>query len=341
MVVQDTDARQHYPTVAEQPSSVRLRKLAGSSLLRHTRGVIVRLLIVSVFAFLLLQMIPGDPAVTLAGENASLDRVTKIRTELGLDRPLYVQYLSWAGNLARGDLGRSLINGEPVLNLILQRFPVTLSLTLLSLGIAVVIGVALGILAATHVGRWPDRAVSAVASLGIAVPPFWLGLMLVVALSIENAIMPSYGYAPLSDGVGQWLRHLALPAITMAASSIAEIARQMRASLADALERDYIRTARAKGLDRSVVVLKHAAKNAAVPVVTVIGLQASLYLAGSVVVETIFGLPGIGGLVYQAVLQRDIPVIQGIVMMSAVVVLLVNIAVDLSYRYFDPRVRLP
>jgi peptide/nickel transport system permease protein len=341
VVVQNADARQPRSQAEGRPRPATLRWIDSFALLRHARAIIIRLAIVSLFAFLLLQLIPGDPAVTLAGENASLSRVAKIRTDLGLDRPLYIQYLSWVADLVRGDLGRSLISGEPVLTLILQRFPVTFSLTVLSLGFAAVTGIVLGVLAATNVGRWPDRMVSAVASLGIAIPPFWLGLMLVVTLSIEANIMPSYGYTPLSADAGQWLRHLALPALTMSASSVAEIARQMRASLADALERDYIRTARAKGLNRSMVVLKHACKNAAVPVVTVIGLQASLYLAGSVVVETIFGLPGIGGLVYQSVLQRDIPVIQGVVMLSAVIVLIVNMAVDLSYRYFDPRVRLP
>lgn len=315
--------------------------LGASPYLRYAGGLALRLALASAITFLLIKLVPGDPAVTLAGENATLERVTKIRGELGLDRPIVVQFLAWLGDAVRGDLGRSMISGDPVLGLVLDRCPVTLALAFLSLALATAGGVVLGVVAATSRGTWLDRLIAALSSLGVAVPPFWLGLMLVVAFAIETSVFPSYGYVRPSEGLVDWLHHLALPAATLAVSAVAEIARQTRGAMIDVLERDYVRTARAKGLPRLVVLLKHAAKNAAIPVVTVIGLQASLFLAGSVVVETIFGLPGLGSLVFNSVTQRDIPVIQGVVLASAVLVLAVNMLVDLTYRFFDPRLRAP
>lgn len=307
---------------------------------RQLYAVAVRLLLVSVIAFILLQLIPGDPAITLAGENASATEVARLRSELGLDAPLLQQYLDWVGGLVRGDLGTSLPTSQPVMDLVVARLPVTVSLAVVAIIIAVTVGVAIGIVAGIMRGHLVDRAVTLFASLGVAVPPFWFGLVLIIVFALNIGVLPSIGFVPLQDGPVEWLRHLVLPAVALAAAPMAEIARQMRGAMVDVLDHDYVRTARAKGMSGSTVVLKHALKNAAIPVVTVIGLQVSLLLGGSVIVETIFGLPGLGDLVVQSVLQRDIPVVQGVIMVAALVVLVCNLLVDLSYRYFNPRVRV-
>lgn len=301
--------------------------------------VIPLLMVVSVVAFSLSAIIPGDPAAVIAGEDASVEQVALIREQLGLNDSLPKRFLSWANKALHGDLGVSLYSPVPVTTLLLQRLPVTLSLAGLAILLAICFGGLLGTLAAVFRGRWADRFVTGFASIGVAVPSFWLGLMLVLALSVERPWFPSMGYESLTVDPARWLWHLLLPAVSLAAAPTAEIARQLRAALVNVLEQDYVRTARANGLSSRSVIFKHAMKNAAMSVITIIGIQVSFLLGGAVVVEQIFGLPGIGNLVIYAVLQRDLPVVQGVVLMAAVFVLVVNLITDAMYGFLNPRVR--
>lgn len=297
------------------------------------------LILVSMMAFGLLFLVPGDPATTLAGENPAPEQIEAIRDQLGLDEPVPQQYLGWAGDAVRGDLGTSLFSNLPVGELLWSRLPATISLTVAAMAVAVGLGMAFGLVAAAWRGSFIDRGVTAVASLGVAVPSFWLGLMLIITFSLDRNWLPAVGYVPFTESPIDWLRHIILPAVTLGVAPAAEIARQLRGSLVDTLDQDYVRTARAKGLRRAPVLLKHALKNAGIPVVTVIGIQFSFLLGGSVIAEQIFGIPGIGNLAVTAVLQRDVPVIQGVVLVSAMAVLFCNLLVDMSYGYFNPKVR--
>lgn len=306
---------------------------------RRLLATVPLMILVSMIAFGLLFLVPGDPATTLAGENPAPGQIEEIRARLGLDDPIPIQYLQWAAGAVSGDLGDSLFSNAPVAELIAERMPATISLTITATAFGIAFGALLGITAAAYRGGVVDRCVTMVASLGVAVPSFWLGLMLIIAFALYLGWLPAVGYVPLSAGPGNWLAHLVLPAVTLGLAPAAEIARQLRGSLCDALDNDYIRTARAKGVRARPVLLKHALKNAGVTAMTVIGTQFSLLLGGSVIAEQIFGIPGIGNLAVTAVLQRDVPVIQGVVLVSAVAVLLCNLAVDMSYGYFNPKVR--
>lgn len=295
---------------------------------------------VSLGVFALVHMIPGDPAITISGENATEEQIQATRERLGLDDPVIQQYLRWAGAAVQGDLGQSLFSSRTVAGAILERFPVTLSLTAGAVLVSLIISLPAGIIAATKRGRWPDRAATLFASVGIAMPNFWLGILLILVFALMFPIFPAVGYSRLGeDGLLAWARSLVLPSLTLGMAAAAETTRQLRSSLYDALNQDYVRTARAKGMSGPVIIGKHALKNAAVPVITVIGFQIAFLLGGTVVVEQIFGLPGLGGLAIRAVLERDIPMIQGIVVVTALLVMLVNLLVDLTYAYLDPRVR--
>jgi peptide/nickel transport system permease protein len=307
--------------------------------LRRLLVMLPLVLLVSLGTFALVLLIPGDPAITISGENATERQINATRERLGLDDPVFVQYGRWAGNALRGDLGTSLFSSEKVTTSIVDRFPVTLSLTLASMLVGLLIAVPAAIISATHRGQWQDRLATLGSSAGIAVPNFWLGIMLLLLFSLELGWLPAIGYIPFfSDPVG-WLRHMTLPAITLGTAAAAETTRQLRSSMSETLDQDFIRTARATGLPRGVVIFKHALKNAAVPAVTVLGFQLAFLLGGSVIVEQIFGLPGLGDLAIRAVLERDIPRIQGIVVVTAVVVMLVNLLVDLVYAWLNPKVR--
>ncbi|MFJ2028667.1 ABC transporter permease [Streptosporangium sp. NPDC087985] len=295
--------------------------------------------LVSAITFLLTLLIPGDPAHVAAGEGATAEQVAEARQRLGLNDPVLVQFAKWLAALVHGDLGVSMQGGSPVSMLIGDRLPVTVGLALLAIVLAVLVGLPAGIIAASRRGKVTDRVITVVASLGIAVPSFWLGLMLVLAFAVYGRILPSSGYAPFLENPVEWLKFTIMPALTLAAAPAAEIARQLRGAMIGTLEQDYIRTARAKGLYGTSVLLKHALKNAGVPLMTVIGLQMAFLLGGSVIVEQVFGIPGLGSLSVTAVLQRDIPVIQGAVLVAAAAVLIVNLAVDLSYRVFNPKMR--
>jgi peptide/nickel transport system permease protein len=308
-------------------------------LLRRLPALLPVLFLVSVLTFSLVHLMPGDPAIAVAGESATAAEIEAIRASLGLDRSLVVQYLSYLGDVITGDLGQSLFTRQPVAELVGERLPVTLSLTLGALVIALVVGVTAGTVAGLRRGSLVDRAVVVATTLAVSMPSFWLGLLLLLAFALYNPWLPATGYADLTEGPATWLQHLLLPCLTLSAPLIAEIARQVRGSVGDVFQLDYVRTARAKGFGEGYIVRKHVFKNAAIPVVTVLGLQIGRLLAGSIVVEAVFGLPGLGTLAVQSVVTQDIPVIQGFVLFSAAVVILANLLVDLSYGYFSPKVR--
>ena len=299
------------------------------------------LLGVSVIVFLVLHLAPGDPAEIMLGANANREDLERLRTQLGLDQTLHVQYVTWIGHVARGDLGRSLWMKRPVLGEVLERFKATLLLTGTALFLSTVGGIALGIASARRANSLLDR-LSAVASLfGASMPTFWLGIVLMVIFSLWLGWLPASGmYAPYGGGgLRDLLAHLVLPAITLAAASITIIARLTRAAMLEMLGQDYVRTARAKGLAERPVVWRHALKNALIPIVTVVGVQAGYLLGGAVLTETVFAWPGVGTLVVQGILARDIPLVQGGVLVIALSFVLVNLAVDTLYAWLDPRIK--
>jgi peptide/nickel transport system permease protein len=299
------------------------------------------LLGVSVIVFLVLHLAPGDPAEIMLGANANKEDLDRLRAQLGLDQPLHVQYLHWIGHVARGDLGRSLWMKRPVLGEVLERFKATLLLTGVALFLSTVGGIALGIASATRANSLLDR-LSAVASVfGASMPVFWLGILLMVIFSLWLGWLPASGmYAPYGGGgLTDLLAHLVLPAVTLAAASVTIIARLTRATMLEMLGQDYVRTARAKGLGEGPVVWRHALKNALIPIVTVVGVQAGYLLGGAVLTETVFAWPGVGTLVVQGILARDIPLVQGGVLVIALSFVLVNLAVDTLYAWLDPRIK--
>ncbi|MDQ0382674.1 ABC transporter permease [Amycolatopsis thermophila] len=307
---------------------------------RRILSAIPLLIVLSFFVFVLLDLMQGNAAAAAAGENATPQDIAAAETRLGLDKPLLVRYWIWLTHAIRGDLGTSLTSSQSVTSLITERIPITLSLALVTLVIAVLVGVPAGVTAALHANRLLDRVITAITSVLMAVPPFVIGLVLVLVFAISASMLPATGYSPIGEnGFGDWLSHLLLPALALAAISGAEVARQTRAAMADTLGQDFMRTARSKGLRAPVIIGKHGLKNAGVPIVTIVGLQASRILAGSVTIEFVFALPGFGSLAVTAVNQRDVPVILGVVMASAVAVLIVNLIVDVSYGYFNPRLR--
>jgi peptide/nickel transport system permease protein len=310
----------------------------GAVARRLGAGVLV-LWLVSVLTFLLVRLTPGDPAELIAGEAATTADVQRVREQLGLDQPMLTQYWSWLAGVLHGDLGTSLFSGRPVLASILRAAPVTLSITGLAILIAVLVGVSAGLIAGLRQGSWVDRAVSALATLGIAMPSFWVAMLLISVFAMSARWLPATGYVPLARGLWPWLSHILLPATALGLATAAELARHTRGCVADVLVRPYIRTARARGAAGVWLVRRHVLRNAAIPVVTVLGLQAGRLLGGSIVVEVVAGITGLGTTAINAVLQRDFPTIQGYVLFSAVVVVLVNLLVDLTYGWINPKVR--
>ncbi len=308
-------------------------------LARRLLATIPVMLMVAVLVFLMLRLTPGDPAAIMAGDNASSAEVEAIRAGLGLDRPLPVQFALWLGDLLRGDLGESFFFKRPVTDLILQRVGPTLSLATTTIVIAVLVAVPLGVLAAWRHGTILDRLVSGFAVLGFSVPVFVLGYALIYVFAVRLNWLPVQGYKPLSAGLGPFLYQLVLPSLTLSVIYIALIARITRASVLEVLGEDYVRTARAKGLRESVVLRRHALRNAAVPIVTVIGLGVALLIGGVVVTESVFNIPGLGRLTVDAVLGRDYPTIQGVILVFSLAYVLVNLAIDLAYTFLDPRIR--
>ncbi len=310
-----------------------------SFLARRLLSTIPVLLIVSVLVFLLLRLTPGDPAQLLAGDQATAEQVAQIRSNLGLDRSIPEQYLLWLGHLFQGDLGQSFYYKTDVVTLIGQRLEPTMSLALITILVAVSVSVPLGVLAAWRHGGWLDRGLMGFSVLGFSIPVFVLAYLLIWLLSMRLGLLPVQGYKRLGDGAGLWLYHLILPSITLSVIYIALIARVTRAAVLETLGEDYIRTARAKGLAETKVLLNHALSNAAVPIVTVIGIGIALLIGGVVVTESVYAIPGLGRLTVDAVLARDFPTIQGVILFFSFIYVLVNLLVDLSYVFFDPRIR--
>lgn len=298
-------------------------------------------LLVTLIVFVLVDLSPNDPIATLAGDNPSPERVAELRTALGLDQPLWARYLDWGAAALRGDLGTSPITYQPVFDELLRSAPITISLVFLATVISLVLGLALGVLAALQRDGFFDWVVGVVSNLLQTIPPFIAALVLVLFFAIQLPLLPATGYVPLTAGVGEWLTFMIMPALALSLIPAALIMRQTRGALIDALEADYVRTAYAKGLRMGVVVAKHAAKNAAVPVVTVLGLVFLAMTGSSVIIENIFAIPGLGALSVNAVLTGDLVMIQGVVVFFALLVTVVNLLVDMSYGYFNPKLRKP
>ncbi len=311
----------------------------GAYIVRRLLSILPVMAVVAVFVFLLLHLAPGDPAAIMAGENATPDTIAQIREKLGLNEPLWKQFLVWIGALVRGDLGNSMYWGDPVATLIRQRAEPTISLAFTTILVAVTLALVMGVVAAARVGTWIDRLVMAFAVFGFSVPVFVVGYLLIFLFSVQLKWLPVQGYTPLAEGIGPWLHNLVLPSITLGLAYIALIARITRATMLDALAEDYIRTAKAKGVAAAPLLLRHALKNAAVPIVTVVGIGVALLIGGVVITETVFNIPGIGRLVVDAIARRDYPIIQGVIILFSGIYVLVNLLVDLSYTLFDPRIR--
>lgn len=308
-------------------------------LLRRVLSTIPVLGLVAVFVFLLLQMTPGDPAIVIAGDYATTQQIEAIRQQLGLDRPVLEQMFVWFGRLAQGDLGTSIFSRLPVTALIAQRIEPTLLLTIYTIILSVAFAIPLGVLAAYRAGSWLDRAVMGFAVAGFSTPVFVVGFLLAYVFALELGWFPTQGFVPLKDGVLSCIASLTLPAITLALLYAALLARVTRASMLEVLAEDYVRTAHAKGLAPQPVLVGHALKNAAVPIVTVIGVGIAALLGGVVVTETVFNIPGLGRLTADAIMRRDYPVVQGLILLFASVYVVINLLVDLSYMLFDPRIR--
>ncbi|MGZ8259045.1 MAG: ABC transporter permease [Caldimonas sp.] len=311
----------------------------GRFLLRRLLATLPVLAIVAVLVFAMLRLTPGDPAAVLAGDAATTEQIARIRSGLGLDRSIPEQFAIWAGRMLSGDLGESFYYKTKVTELIAQRLEPTLSLAALTITIAVVVAVPLGVLAAWRFGGWLDRGLMAFSVLGFSIPIFVLAYLLIWAVSLQLGWLPVQGYRRLEGGVGPWLRHLLLPSITLSVIYIALIARVTRASVLETLGEDYIRTARAKGLREGRVLVRHALANAAVPIATVIGIGIALLIGGVVVTESVYAIPGLGRLTVDAVLARDFPTIQGVILLFSFAYVLINLLVDVSYVFLDPRIR--
>ena len=302
-------------------------------------AIIPVLLVVAIVVFLILRLTPGDPAAVIAGNNATNDDIDRIRIQLGLNKPVFMQFFIWIGNVLQGDLGYSFYLNKPVTELLAQRIEPTLSLAAGTMLIAICVAVPLGTLAAWRMGGWLDRLLSGFSVLGFSVPVFVIGYLLIYVFAIRLDWFPVQGYSRIAKGIGPWATQIVLPCITLSFIYVALIARVTRAAVSETLTEDYIRTARAKGLQEHAVLLRHALAYAAVPIATVIGLGVALLIGGVVVTETVYAIPGLGSLTVDAVLNRDFPVIQGVVLLFSLAYVLINLMVDLSYLAFDPRIR--
>jgi len=306
---------------------------------RRLIAIVPVLTVVAVFVFLMLRLTPGDPAAVIAGDNATSDQIAMIRTKLGLDLPIWQQFAIWIGDVLRGNMGESFFFKKTVVELISQRLEPTVALSICTLIFAVSIAVPLGVLAAYRQGSLFDRLVMAFSVMGFSVPGFVIGYCLIYLFAIEWGLLPVQGYIRIGANFWDFLDHMILPSVTLSVGFIALISRITRASVLEVLNEDYIRTARAKGLSNRVVLMHHALRNAAVPILTVIGLGIALLLGGAVVTESVYGLPGLGRLTVEAVLSRDFPTIQTVILMFSVVYVVINLVIDISYTFFDPRIR--
>ena len=307
--------------------------------LRRLFSAIPVLFIVSLISFGLMRLIPGDPAASIAGPSATPAQIDQLRRDLGLDEPLLMQLLHYYQGLLQGDFGKSLLLGKGVLAATLERLPVTIGLSLYALVLTLLIGVTSGIIAALRQNTWVDQVAMMIAMLGISIPNFFLGLLMIIFFAVQLGWLPSGGYVPFSQDPIGWLRSTTMPAISLALLQAGLLARITRSGMLEVLRQDYVRTARAKGLPERQVILKHALANALIPIVTVVGIIISLLLSGAVVTEALFSLPGMGQLLTQAVLSRDYPMVQGGLLLVTTFLVVVNILVDILYAMIDPRVR--
>jgi peptide/nickel transport system permease protein len=308
-------------------------------IVRRILATIPVMAVVALFVFSLLHLSPGDPAVIIAGDTATLDDIVRIRAKLGLDQPLYIQFVAWVWGLLHGDLGISIFTNLPVSKLIAQRVEPTITLTVSTLIVAVLVAIPMGVVAAWKAGSWIDRIVMVFAVLGFSVPVFVLAYLLIYVFAISSDLLPVQGFVTVSAGLWPFLSHLVMPTLALGMVFAALIARMTRASMLDVLAQDYIRTAQAKGLANDKVLIGHALKNAAVPIVTIVGIGVAALISGVVVTETVFAIPGLGRLTVDAILRRDYPIIQGIILVFSAAYVLINLLVDLSYTLLDPRIR--
>jgi peptide/nickel transport system permease protein len=308
-------------------------------LVRRVLAAVPVMGVVALFVFLLLRLTPGDPAAILAGDNATPERLERIRTSLGLNEPLYVQFFTWIDRLLHGDLGVSLISNVPVMHMISNRIEPTISIALSTIVVSILIAVPLGVIAAWKRGTWIDRFVMGLSVVGFSVPVFVIGYVLIQVFAIDLHWLPVQGFRSFSKGFGPFLERLVLPTLALSFIYVALIARMTRAAMLDVLDEDYVRTARAKGIAESGVLLRHALRNAAVPVITVIGTGFALLISGVVVTESVFNLPGIGRLTVDAVLARDYPVIQAMILLTSGIYVAINLLIDVAYTLLDPRIR--
>lgn len=308
-------------------------------IVRRILATIPVMAVVALFVFALLYLSPGDPAAIIAGDTATVEDIARIHAKLGLDQPVYVQFGSWVWRLLHGDLGISIFTNLPVAQLIRQRLEPTVALTISTLIVSVLVAIPMGVLAAWRAGSWIDRVVMVFAVLGFSVPVFVLAYILIYIFAIRADLLPVQGYSSITAGFWPFLSHIILPSIALGMIYAALIARITRASMLDVLAQDYIRTAQAKGLGSEQVLIGHALKNAAVPIVTIIGIGIALLISGVVVTETVFAIPGLGRLTVDAILRRDYPIIQGIILIFSAAYVLINLLVDLSYTLLDPRIR--
>lgn len=309
-------------------------------LTKRLAGAFVVLALVSLLSFAIIWLVPGDPTAAFLDTSATPEQVERLRRELGLDQPIFIQMLEWYGRILQGDLGHSILLNRSVTAAILERLPVTLSLAGIALVLALLAGISAGIVAAVNHNRWPDQVVMTVALFGLSVPDFWLGIMLILLFAVKLGFFPTGGYVPLGEDPLGWLGSIFMPAMTLAVIQVGFIARMTRASMLEILNQDFIRTADAKGLKRMDIMLRHGLPNALVPVLTVTGIVAGALLGGAVIIEQVFSIPGVGRLIIGGILSRDYPVIQGGLLFLAVIYLAVNLVVDILYAFVDPRVRL-
>ena len=309
-------------------------------LLRRLLQLLPTLLTASILIFFIIALAPGDPAAMRLGPEATQEEIQNERERLGLDQPLPIRYAIWMGDVLSLNLGRSLYTNRPVTELIGEAFPKTVELSLTALVVSLLIGIPLGIWAALHKDQWPDTLITGFNALGLAIPSFWLGILLILFFSVQTRLLPPSGAGPAELGFPANFRYLIMPVATIAISNLSVFSRFMRSALIDVLSEDFIRTARAKGLSEWLVIARHALKNALIPIVTIVGIQFGILLGGAVVTESVFAYPGIGRLTVTAILNRDYPVVQATLMLVVLIFLIANTLVDLLYGYLDPRVRL-
>ncbi|WP_102346267.1 ABC transporter permease [Bacillus sp. Marseille-P3661] len=301
--------------------------------------LLIVLFILSLFCFFLLHSLPGNPVLTILGDEATAEEIAQLTEELGLNRPLHEQYFSWLGGVVQGDLGRSIIYREDVADMILKRLPPTIHIGILAFVISITVGVPMGVIAAMKRGGWIDGFITTAANFAMAVPNFWLGILGIYVFSLKLGWLPVQGYVPLTENFWESTKYVIMPSLVLGLSSMAIIARQARSSMLEVIRQDYIRTARSKGIKHNVIIIKHALKNAIIPVVTIAGLMLPNIVGGSVIIETVYNVNGLGRLMLQSVFNQDIVVVQGCMILIAFVVAVSNLLVDISYSYFDPRIR--